>query len=63
MIDYLIYILIIIDFAYPVLLLPCMFTNEDEAVFNLKVKKRSSYISNYSPKQRKYFQAFRLVHA
>lgn len=40
MIDYLIYIIIIIDFAYPVLLLPCMFTNEDEAVFNLKVKKK-----------------------
>lgn len=40
MIDYLIYIITIIDFAYPVLLLPCMFTNEDEAVFNLKVKKK-----------------------
>ena len=40
MIDYLIYIIVFLDFAYNVLLLPCMFTNEDEAVFNLKVKKK-----------------------
>ncbi|HBG86859.1 MAG TPA: hypothetical protein DEG09_11630 [Marinilabiliaceae bacterium] len=40
MIDYLIYIIVFLDFAYNVLLLLCLFTNEDRPVFNLKVQKK-----------------------